>query len=124
MRKQLWILIIGALGFLIPAGNGAEEPWGEIKASPNPCKIAAGQLECTSYITWHTRGVKKAKVWVTSKNRRETKERDFGDMLSCEGQRCRASWIKADDTYVFQLWEFNKNVRGKMLASVEVTGQK
>jgi hypothetical protein len=124
MRNRLLILITGVCGFLLPAYVMAEEPWGEIKAEPNPCKIARGQRECTSHITWSTRGVEKAKVWVTSKNKKETKEHDFGDGLKCETERCKAPWITADTRYTFQLWEFIGNTRGKLLASVEVTGEK
>ena len=124
MRKRLLILATGLWGFLLPAIITADEPWGEIKAEPNPCRIEPGKRECTSHITWRTRGVEKAKVWVTSKGRKETKAHDFGDSLSCESERCRAPWITADTKFIFQLWEFHGNVRGRLLSSVEVTGEK
>jgi hypothetical protein len=111
-----WISISGVCAF-------AQEPWGSIDAEPNPCRIEPGTNECTSFIRWETRGVDRAKVFVTSEGRRSEQEREFGASLSCETRRCRAPWINADTTYTFQLVDFTRGDRGRVLASVVVTGR-
>jgi len=124
VQKRLLILVAGLCGFLLPAVVVAEAPWGEIRAEPNPCRIEPGREECTSHITWRTRGVEKAKVFVTSKGRKEEKEREFGDGRSCESEKCRAPWITHSTTYTFQLFDFTRGDRGRLLATVVVRGER
>ena len=124
MQKRLLILLAGLGVFLLPAVITAEEPWGEIRAEPNPCRIEPGREECTSHLTWHTRGVEKAKVFVTAKGRKEFKEREFSASRECEGERCAAPWITHHNTYTFQLFDFTRGDRGRLLASVTVTGDR
>ena len=123
MQKRL-LIIAGFCMFLVPAFVTAEEPWGEIRAEPNPCRIEEGREECTSHITWHTRGVERARVFVTAQGRREFKEREFSTERECEGDRCRAPWITHHNTYTFQLFDFTRGDRGRLLASVTVTGER
>lgn len=124
MQKRLLILSAGLCGFLLPTIVTAQEPRGEIRAEPNPCRIEPGREECTTRITWHTRGVEKAKVFVTSKGRREFKQREFGASRECEGDRCLAPWITHHATYTFELYDFTRDDRGRLLASVVVTGER
>ena len=123
LQKRLLIMLAGAGLFLLPTVTTAEEPWGEIKAEPNPCKIEPGREECTARLIWHTRGVEKAKVFVTAKGRKEFKEREFSASRECEGDKCRAPWITHHNTYTFQLFDFTHGDRGRLLASVTVTGE-
>lgn len=118
---QLLFLITGIGGWILPGRGMAQEPWGTIGAEPNPCRIEPGRNECTSFIHWETRGVERAKVFVTSEGRHHQVESEFGASLSCETQRCRAPWINADTTYTFQLVDFTRGDRGRVLASVTVT---
>ena len=125
MRLQKPLLIIASFSmFLAPAFVTAQEPWGEIKAFPNPCRIDAGGEECTTHLVWHTRGVEKAKVFVTAKGRKEFKEREFSASRECEGEKCSAPWITHHNTYTFQLFDFTRGDRGRMLAEVIVTGER
>jgi len=124
VRKQLLIFVIGLCGFLLPRFVVAQGPWGEIRAEPNPCRVEPGRDECTSHVTWRTRGVERAKVFVTSRGRTEEKEHEFGDGRSCESERCRAGWIRPGSTYTFQLFDFTRGDRGRLLAEVTVTGQR
>ena len=124
MQKRLLILLAGVSVFLLPAVITAEEPWGEIRAEPNPCRIESGREECTAHLIWHTRGVEKAKVFVTAKGRKEFKEREFSASRECEGDRCAAPWITHHNTYTFQLFDFTRGDRGRLLASVTVTGER
>ncbi len=123
MQKRPLMILAGLGIFLLPAIMTAEEPWGEIKAEPNPCRIEPGREECTARLVWHTRGVEKAKVFVTAKGRKEIKEREFSASRECEGDRCIAPWISHHTTYTFQLFDFSRGDRGRLLASVTVTGQ-
>ena len=124
MRKQLLMLALCLCAFLLPQALSAQEAWGEIRAEPNPCRIRPGKEECTTHVTWRTRGVERAKVFVTSRGRREEKELEFGDGRTCEGDRCRAGWIRPETTYTFQLFDFTRGDRGRLLASVTVTGER
>jgi hypothetical protein len=119
MQKWGFLFLISISGFCALA----QEPWGSIDAEPNPCRIEPGQAECTSFIRWETRGVDRAKVFVTSEGRHGEAEREFGTTLSCETRRCRAPWINADTTYTFQLVNFTRGDRGRVLASVTVTAR-
>ncbi len=123
MQKLLILLV--ALGvFLIPAVVTAQEPFGEMRAEPNPCKIEAGREECTTHLVWHTRGVTRARVYVTAEGGKGFKERVFSDSANCEGDKCSAPWITHHTTYTFQLFDFTKGDRGRLLASVTVTDQR
>ena len=123
MQKRFLIMLAGAGLFLLPSVITAEEPWGEIRAEPNPCRIGPGREECKTHLIWHTRGVEKAKVFVTAKGRKEFKEREFSASRECEGDRCEAPWITHHNTYTFQLFDFTRGDRGRLLASVTVTGE-
>jgi hypothetical protein len=123
LQKRLLIFLAGLGVFLIPAVITAEEPWGEMRAEPNPCRIEREREECTTHITWHTRGVERVKVFVTSVGRKEEKEHLFSTERECEGDRCRAPWISHHTTYTFQLFDFTRGDRGRMLASVTVRGE-
>ena len=122
--KKLLILLVGLGVFLIPTFVTAQEPFGEMRAEPNPCRIEPGREECTTHLVWHTRGVAKARVFVTAEGDKGFKERVFSDSTNCEGDKCRAPWITNHTTYTFQLFDFTRGDRGRMLASVTVTGQR
>ena len=124
MQKRFLMLIGGVCLCLFPAVVAAEEPWGEIKAEPNPCRIEGGREECTTHLHWHTRGVAKAKVFVTAEGGRGFKEREFSASPNCEGERCAAPWITHHTKYIFQLFDFTRGDRGRLLASVEVRGER
>ncbi len=125
MTKWLPLLLItGACGWIIPTHACAQEPWGTMGAEPNPCHIRAGQNECTSFIRWETRGVSRAKVFVTAEGRRKEVEHEFSSSPNCETHRCRAPWISPETTYTFQLVDFSRGDRGRVLASVTVTASK
>jgi hypothetical protein len=122
MRKwQLLFLITGICGWMLPGRLMAQE--GTISADPNPCRIEPGQTECTSFIRWDTRGADRVKVFVTAEGRRREVEKEFGTSLSCETRRCRAPWISPGTTYTFQLVDFSRGDRGRVLASVTVTAE-
>lgn len=122
-RWQVVLLMTCACGWM-PMGRAlAQEPWGNIEAEPNPCRIEPGEKECTSFIRWNTRGVDRAKVFVTAEGRRTQKESEFGSSTSCETRRCRAPWISPDTTYTFTLVDFTRGDRGRALASVTVTAR-
>jgi hypothetical protein len=121
MLKRTLIFFAGCSVFLLPAALNAQGPWGEIRAEPNPCRIEPGREECTARIIWHTRGVERAKVFVTSMGT-EIKEQEYVEARNCEGDRCLAPWIKHNVTYTFNLFDFTRGDRGRLLASVVVTG--
>jgi hypothetical protein len=122
MRKwQLLFLITGVCGWILPTEMRAQEASATISAEPNPCRIESGQTECTSFIRWETRGVERVKVFVTAEGRRKEVEREFGTSLTCESRRCRAPWISPGTTYKFQVVDFSRGDRGRVLASVDVT---
>jgi hypothetical protein len=123
LKKRLLIIASFSM-FLLPAFVTAQEPWGEIKAEPNPCRIREGSEECTVRLIWHTRGIEKAKVFVTAKGRKEFKEREFSASRECEGDRCIANWITHHNTYTFQLFDFTRGDRGRLLSEVIVTGER
>jgi len=123
MKQWHWLV----LAFMLAAGlapGRAQGPAGDISASPNPCAIPPGAKECTTYIRWLTRGVSHAKVFVSVESRSGKKEeRDFGNTLSCEGEKCRAPWIERNAKYTFMLYDFSSGRRGQMLSSVVVTAR-
>lgn len=122
MKRILLFLIPVLAVFMTPAP--AQEPFGEISAEPNPCRIHRGQEMCEVHIIWHTRNVARAKVFVKSEGRDELKEKEFGDARACESLRCRAPWIRPETRYVFKLYDFTRGDRGRELASVTVTGER
>lgn len=124
MQKRLLMLAVGLGAIVLPSLVVAEEPWGEIRAEPGVCRVEPGREECVARITWHTRGVEKAKVFVTAKGRKEFVEREFSDSRNCEGDRCRAPWISHGTTYTFQLFDFTRGDRGRLLASATVRGER
>ena len=108
--------------FVSGEGTGQpEQAWGTIAADPNPCRIERGRSECTSYITWSTRGVTQARVYVTNNSQRGTEQKEFGSSTACESSRCSAPWIARGKTYQFTLVDFSSGRRGQVLASVTVT---
>jgi hypothetical protein len=118
MRKWQLLVLITA-GCIFPTAVMAQE--GTIGADPNPCRVEPGRNECTSFIHWETRGVERAKVFVTAEGRRKEVEREFGTSLSCETRRCRAPWINPGTTYIFSLVDFSRGDRGRVLSTVSVT---
>jgi len=124
---RIWgflLLLTAAVVLMTPSHAMAQEPWGTISAEPNPCQITPGNEFCTAHVRWETRGVSHAKVFVIAEGRHTFKEREFGDGVKCEEHRCKADWIKAETRYKFQLFDFTRGDRGRLLASVTVTGAK
>jgi hypothetical protein len=119
MKNWQFLLITGICGWLLPGHLNAQE--GTMSAEPNPCRIEPGESQCTSFIRWDTRGVERAKVFVTSEGPRREVEHEFSTEVSCESRRCRAPWISRDTTYTFQLFDFTRGDRGRLLASITVT---
>jgi len=97
------------------------QAWGTIEANPNPCRIERQRSDCTSFITWSTRGVTQAKVYVTDNGQRGRRTKEFGSNIACESSRCSAPWIARGKTYEFTLYDFSSGARGQLLASVTVT---
>lgn len=120
MTKWLPFILAGLCALVLPRKAMAQE--GEIRAEPNPCRIEGNRHDCDTSIVWHTRGVEHAKVFVVAEGRHPGKEKEFGASTSCEPGRCRASWIEDETRYTFQLVDFSHGDRGRVLASVVVTG--
>jgi hypothetical protein len=106
---------------LVTAG---EQPGGEIRAEPNPCHLEGGKNECTAHVTWHTRGVEHARVFVVAEGRHPAGEKEFSTNKECEGHDCRAPWIEPGTRYTFTLVDFSHGDRGRVLGSVLVTAQR
>lgn len=120
MPKWLPLLLIaGACGLVVPTHAQAQE--GTMSADPNPCRVRPGRNECTSFIRWQTRGVSRAKVFVTAEGRHKEVEHEFSASPNCETRRCKAPWISPGTTYTFQLVDYTRGDRGRVLASVTVT---
>jgi hypothetical protein len=103
--------------------GGFDQPgqaWGTIAANPNPCRIERRRSDCTTFITWSTRGVTQAKVYVTDDGPRGRRTKEFGSSIACESSRCSAPWIARGKTYEFTLYDFSSGRRGQVLASVTV----
>jgi len=98
-----------------------ERVGGIIEANPNPCRIERRRSDCTTFITWSTRGVTQAKVYVTDDGPRGRRTKEFGSSTACESSRCSAPWIARGKTYEFTLVDFSSGGRGQVLASVTVT---
>ena len=124
MKRGL-LFLIPVLGVgILPVSAPAQEPVGVIAAEPNPCRIEPGEKECTAHITWSTRNVSRAKVFVKEEGWEGVKENEFGTTLACESRRCRAPWIRPETRYVFKLYDFSRGDRGRELASVTVTAER
>lgn len=92
-----------------PAGD---EPSGTISASPNPCIIASGETTCSLKISWTTKNVESARVYVSG-------------ALFAEGTS--GSKTASDITTKksnFNLYEYNGDRRGELLDSVTVRGRR
>jgi hypothetical protein len=113
--------LLAVLGIL--QAHALAEVSGTIAANPNPCTIAKGKSVCTSYITWNTEGVTRARVYLVDKHKKGKEEQEFGTTLDCKGERCRAPWIEKGNTYVFTLYDYSSGSRGAALSSVTVTAQ-
>jgi hypothetical protein len=108
----------GGAAATAPAGGAVT---GNISASPNPCRLAAGQKVCTTYVTWSTQGAQHARVYVTAVGK--TPEKEFGTGRSCEPGKCVANWIEAGAEYVFSLVDWSAGARGRELARAIVTAR-
>ena len=97
---------------------------GNITAEPNPCRVEPGQHDCVTHIMWQTQGARQVKVFVVAEGRHPAGEREFSTSLSCEGHQCRAPWIEPDTRYTFQLFDFSRGDRGRMLGQVVVTANR
>lgn len=111
-------ILMAAMAFAAGLGP-ARAATGVISANPNPCEIAPGRHDCTSYLTWSTEGVQHVRVYVRAEGRKATPEKEFGSGPACE--RCGASWIEAGTRYLFTLVDFTGGRRGPVLATVTVT---
>ena len=119
---QRWhrlILISGLLAGVFSWRAEAESS-GTIAANPNPCVLAAGP-ECTSYITWSTKGATHARVFLAAPHKTGVRETEFSGSLDCAGEKCPAPWIKKGGKYIFTLYDYSSGSRGRALASVTVT---
>ncbi len=97
-------------------------PTGTISATPNPCLIPSGGLNCTSYITWNTTNVSSARVLVSANNGPESL---FKNQLSCSNQSCPSAFITpAPDFYDFRLYDYSSGFKGQLLDSVRVTAER
>jgi len=117
------LLLTAVCGFVLPRNAMAQGPWGEMSADPNPCRIEPGHEECTAHIRWKTRNVERVKVFVTSEGKHHEVEHEFSTQLHCEEHNCRAPWISADTRYKFELFDFTKGDRGRLLGTVTVRGE-
>jgi hypothetical protein len=92
---------------------------GTIAAIPNPCEIASGAHDCTTYGRWSTKGARHARVYVKAEGQGGAREKEFGTGPACA--KCGANWIEAGARYTFTLVDFSSGTRGAELASVTVT---
>jgi hypothetical protein len=122
MPRLRLLTLLGALGIL--QAHALAEVSGTIAANPNPCTIARSASTCTSYITWTTQGVTRARVYLVDMHKKGKEEQEFGTSLDCKGERCRAPWIKQGNNYVFTLYDYSSGKRGAALSSVTVTATK
>jgi len=123
-RFQLFLLIVGTCFWIAPHRAVAQEPWGRIEAEPNPCRIEPGHNDCATFIRWETRGVQRVKLFVKAEGRNEFEEKEFSGSLRCEHHDCPANWIRPDTRYKFELYDFTRGDRGRLLASVVVHGER
>ena len=123
MTRQLYCAFFAGLWALVLSGS-AKAQEGEIRAEPNPCRIEGGRNHCTTHLTWHTRGVERAKVFVVGEGRHPAAEKEFSTATHCEERNCRAPWIEPDTRYTFTLVDFTHGDRGRVLGKVVVTGER
>jgi hypothetical protein len=121
MDRTRKLIPIAAMAYAL-AASAAHAATGMIAASPNPCEIAPGAHDCTTYVTWSTQGAERARVYVRIDGKGGTPEKEFGNERRCD--RCGASWIEAGARYTFTLVDFSTGARGGELASVTVTAVK
>ncbi|MGD0361862.1 MAG: hypothetical protein ABSC93_13400 [Bryobacteraceae bacterium] len=112
----LCLIPLAAAAWLTPAWAAT----GTLTANPNPCRIAPGAHECTTYLSWSTEGVQHARVYVRTQGKKAGPEKEFGTGPACA--KCGASWIEAGTEYVFTLVDFSAGSRGGVLANITVTG--
>jgi hypothetical protein len=93
---------------------------GSIYANPNPCIIPSGQTECTTTITWSSQGTSAVEIWVSWPNGGSPSL--FASSWSGGSHTQDASWIQANGTYVFTLYDYSGGSQGANLGSVSVTG--
>ena len=117
-----WLYMAAFCAFALAGTAKAQE--GEIRAEPNPCHVEAGRGDCTTHLVWHTKGVERAKVFVVAEGRHPAGEKEFSAARMCEGHNCRAPWIEPEPRYTFNLVDFSHGDRGRVLATVVVTGQR
>jgi hypothetical protein len=121
MSRLRLLPLLALLGIL--QAHALAQVSGTIAANPNPCMIAKGKSVCTTYITWTTQGITKARVYLVDKHKKGKEEQEFGTTLDCTGERCRAPWIEKGNNYVFTLYDYSKGSRGAALSSVTVTAE-
>jgi len=95
---------------------------GTITAEPNPCRVEAGKLHCTTYLSWSTEGVKDARVLVKREGKERAPEREFATGRT--QRKVPADWIAEGTRYLFTLYDFSAGSKGAALASVTVTSTK
>jgi hypothetical protein len=122
-KRGIWVDRGCRAEFDVSGGGSAQagQASGTISADPNPCRIERLRSDCTTFIRWSTRGVTRAKVYVTDNGQRGPREKEFGSTTACESSRCSAPWIARGKRYEFTLYDFSSGRRGQALASVTVT---
>lgn len=94
---------------------------GTISASPNPCEIFLMEDVCTSRISWSASGTSSVQVWVQEGSGSEQLFAAFGGGTHSKD----AGWIPEHvGNYVFRLYDYPGGVRGALLASVVVRGDR
>lgn len=121
MQRWRLLSLLAVVGLLQAHALAAAS--GTIGADPNPCSISAGKAACTTYVTWTTQGVTRARVYVVDKHKKGKEEQEFGTSLECAGQKCHAPWIEKGRNYVFTLYDYSSGSRGAALSTVTVTAQ-
>ena len=121
MHRCHLLPLLAALGIL--QAHALAQVSGTIAANPNPCSVEKGKSVCTSYITWTTVGVTRARVYLVDMHKQGKQEQEFGTTLDCGGEKCRAPWIRKGNNYVFTLYDYSSGNRGAALSSVTVTAQ-
>jgi hypothetical protein len=80
LERCLMVTIsMALLAVATPACGGA----GTITAEPNPCRIEAGRIHCTTYLSWATEGVRDARVYVKREGRERSPEKEFATRCRC-----------------------------------------
>ncbi len=107
------------------------DPIGRISANPNPCTILAGQTTCTSTLSWLTRNVTNAEVYVSPIPGGGSGETLFAGFENCPGPGTgavcpsstgeQAPWI-TQSGFTFKLYDYSGGTRGALLDSVTVSG--